>query len=167
MLYWIKVLDALPVHTENGKRVVSSQCKEVYVSKELPACALISLLSSSLFFWFYQTFSDCQQINKREFGHYRFDLAEAISARLKQLGAALMEDYKKNSRIVERIIRDRTALVKKEYFRINQSKPIFDKIDVVLAGHYRFTDEELDFITNYDIKYRMGLCGGSDDDSDE
>jgi hypothetical protein len=25
-----------------------------------------------------------------------------------------------------------------------------------LAKHYGFTDEELDFIINYDIKYRMG-----------
>lgn len=37
------------------------------------------------------------------------------------------------------------------------SKPIIDKIDRVLAEHYGFTDEELDFIINYDIKYRMGL----------
>jgi len=29
-------------------------------------------------------------------------------------------------------------------------------IDVVLARHYGFTEEELDFIINYDIKYRMG-----------
>ena len=36
-------------------------------------------------------------------------------------------------------------------------KPIIDKIDRVLAKHYGFTDEELDFIINYDIKYRMGL----------
>ena len=35
-------------------------------------------------------------------------------------------------------------------------KPIIDEIDRVLAGHYGFTDEELDFIINYDIKYRMG-----------
>jgi hypothetical protein len=27
--------------------------------------------------------------------------------------------------------------------------------------HYGFTDEELDFIINYDIKYRMG-CGADD-----
>jgi len=27
----------------------------------------------------------------------------------------------------------------------------------VLAQHYGFTDEELDIIINYDIKYRMGL----------
>ena len=36
------------------------------------------------------------------------------------------------------------------------SKPIIDKIDKVFAKHYAFTDEELDFIINYDIKYRMG-----------
>lgn len=30
------------------------------------------------------------------------------------------------------------------------------EIDTVLAAHYDFTDEELDFIINYDIKYRMG-----------
>jgi hypothetical protein len=36
------------------------------------------------------------------------------------------------------------------------SKPIIDEIDSVLAKHYSFTDEELDFIINYDIKYRMG-----------
>lgn len=36
------------------------------------------------------------------------------------------------------------------------SKPIIDEIDKVLAKHYGFTEEELDFIINYDIKYRMG-----------
>ena len=30
------------------------------------------------------------------------------------------------------------------------------KLDRVLAKHYGFTDDELDFIINYDIKYRMG-----------
>ena len=44
------------------------------------------------------------------------------------------------------------------------SKAIIDEIDRVLAAHYGFTEEELDFIPstqlragiNYDIKYRMG-----------
>ena len=33
---------------------------------------------------------------------------------------------------------------------------IIDQIDCVSAEHYGLTDEELDFIINYDIKYRMG-----------
>jgi len=40
--------------------------------------------------------------------------------------------------------------------RSRSAKPIIDEIDRVLAEHYGFTDEELDFIINYDIKYRMG-----------
>jgi len=36
------------------------------------------------------------------------------------------------------------------------SKPIADRIDRVLGQHYGFTGEELDFILNYDIKYRLG-----------
>jgi len=34
----------------------------------------------------------------------------------------------------------------------------------ILLRHYGFTDEELDFIINYDIKYRMG---GDADEVDE
>ena len=46
----------------------------------------------------------------------------------------------------------------KQYYRYfpQHSKPIIDEIDKVLAKHYGFTEEELDFIINYDIKYRMG-----------
>ena len=48
--------------------------------------------------------------------------------------------------------------------RIKNFKPIFDEIDTVLAAHYGFTAEELDFILNYDIKYRLGRSGESDED---
>jgi len=44
------------------------------------------------------------------------------------------------------------------------SKPIIDEIDRVLAKHYGFTDEELDFIINCDIKYRMGGDAGEDEE---
>ena len=43
-----------------------------------------------------------------------------------------------------------------QVFQPRESKPIIDEIDELLAKHYGFTEEELDFIINYDIKYRMG-----------
>jgi hypothetical protein len=43
-------------------------------------------------------------------------------------------------------------------------KLIIDEIDCVLARHYGFTDEEPDFIINYDIKYRMGCDAGEEED---
>ena len=55
------------------------------------------------------------------------------------------------------------------------AKPIIHEIDHVLAQHYGFTDEELDFIPssadgglrasiNYDIKYRMGRDAGEEEE---
>jgi hypothetical protein len=35
-------------------------------------------------------------------------------------------------------------------------KVIIDDIDQILARHCAFTEQELDFIINYDVKYRMG-----------
>jgi hypothetical protein len=39
---------------------------------------------------------------------------------------------------------------------IMKARSILDQIDAVLVGHYGFTAEEMDFILNYDIKYRLG-----------
>jgi hypothetical protein len=49
-----------------------------------------------------------------------------------------------------------TGETKTQSFKLSKSKPIIDDIDKALAKHYGFTEEELDFIINYDIKYRMG-----------
>jgi hypothetical protein len=49
-----------------------------------------------------------------------------------------------------------------QYFNFRPSKPIIDEIDCILAKYYGLTDEELDFIINYDIKYRMGQEGFED-----
>jgi hypothetical protein len=66
-----------------------------------------------------------------------------------------MHDMKKNA--VRRTAFSRmTGRVEYDEFWPRYSKLIIDKIDRVLAKHYGFTDEELDFIINYDIKYRMG-----------
>lgn len=43
-----------------------------------------------------------------------------------------------------------------------RSKLVIDEIDTVLGQHFGFTPEELDFIINYDIKYRIGQ-----DDADD
>lgn len=36
----------------------------------------------------------------------------------------------------------------------------------MLAGHYGFTDEELDFITNHEVKFRMGQDGGGGEEEE-
>ncbi len=42
---------------------------------------------------------------------------------------------------------------------------LIDEIDRVLAEYYGFTDEELDFILHYDIKYRIGQDAAEEEDA--
>jgi len=86
------------------------------------------------------------------------DLTREHGDKLSQLAAQLIRDVESRSKIQTRnySARGRTFEMKKQYFYFKESKPIIDEIDKVLAGHYGFTAEELDFILNYDIKYRLG-----------
>ena len=65
----------------------------------------------------------------------------------------LMDELQRNS---ERIVYGEAEV---DQYHVSPCKPIIDKIDRALAEHYGFTNEELDFIINYDIKYRMGREG--------
>ena len=42
-------------------------------------------------------------------------------------------------------------------------KQVIDQVDRALSEHHQFTDHELDFIVNYDIKYRMGREAANED----
>jgi len=74
----------------------------------------------------------------------------------------------RRARHVKSSSRPKTILTKQghtiEYYEQDATsvKLQFDEIDTVLARLYSFTEEELDFIINYDIKYRMGVDGGDD-----
>ncbi|PIP47610.1 MAG: hypothetical protein COX14_05630 [Chloroflexi bacterium CG23_combo_of_CG06-09_8_20_14_all_45_10] len=59
-----------------------------------------------------------------------------------------------------------TGQVTYDEFYPKYSKAIIDEIDRVLTKHYGFTEEELDFIINYDIKYRMGKDSEEDNNGD-
>ena len=87
----------------------------------------------------------------------RIDLSgfdQASIETFNKLSVSLMEDLKKNSKVYRRV--SKGILTQFDSFYPALSKHIIDEIDRVLAKHYGFTDEELDFIINYDIKYRMG-----------
>ena len=75
---------------------------------------------------------------------------------LSEIAEELMEDYRYHATRKETTYKTTGKVVYDEFYP-RRSKSIIDKIDRVLAHHYGFTDEELDFIINYDIKYRMGL----------
>jgi hypothetical protein len=81
---------------------------------------------------------------------------------LDSLGGKVVKSLEKNAEIQTMQSKTR-GLVQQKIYDTGKSKPILDEIDTVLAGHYGFTAEELDFIVNYDIKYRLGRDAGGDE----
>jgi hypothetical protein len=70
------------------------------------------------------------------------------------LAAMLMKDLRDNS--TDRTMRFKHDTLTVQCIYPKASKPLIDQIDHLLAQHYGFTEEELDFVVNYDIKYRLG-----------
>ena len=86
---------------------------------------------------------------------FSFRLTYDINKSLIELSLSLEEDMNKKKNIL--VVNSKTRGIVESYvYKKKLSKPIIDEIDKVLARHYGFTEEELDFIINYDIKYRMG-----------
>lgn len=73
-----------------------------------------------------------------------------------KLGEKLSKDYEDNRYKKDTYYKSTGRNVIYYEYYPNFSKSIIDEIDKELAKHYKFTEEELDFIINYDIKYRMG-----------
>ncbi len=157
--YFLQVLNFVPrVLDGRGKRRPPSEFKELNFGSDLHAKAALCCLNSNLFYWFITVFSDCRHVNKREVNSFPVDLDRLADGKygvlLAGLADELMADLCANSE--DRTMRFRHDTLTIQAIITKLSKPIIDEIDHVLAQHYGFTDEELDFIINYDIKYRMG-----------
>jgi len=167
VLYWLKVLTEPPVMMEDGVQTPTGEMKELRFDNEAERDAALAIMSSNLFALTYVIWSSCQVVNYPDlmFPVNLMDLTRKHGDNLSKLAAQLMGDLKDRSTIQTRhySARGRTFEMKKQYFYYKESKPIVDKIDTIMAEYYGFTVEELDFILNYDIKYRVGI----DNDADE
>ncbi|MGC9259644.1 MAG: Eco57I restriction-modification methylase domain-containing protein [Phycisphaerae bacterium] len=163
-VHWGKAFDFVPMYRVNGGEPTrSSHLKEMcFPSEELAAFALC-LLSSSLFYWFNWNFSNCRDLSSADIARAPAGSGTSgTSGKSCFIGnaQALMEDYRKKRKVYKRMV-DGVA-TEFDSFYPAMSKPLLDRIDQALAEHYGLTPEELDFIINYDIKYRMGAENGAE-----
>ena len=158
--YWLRAMGFAPYfwNERNGEQI-STQVKPLYLTTELDASVVVATLNSSLFYWWFVVLSDCRHLNLREIRNFPIGIdriEEVIKHNLSGITADLMMDFRCHARRKETYYQTTGRVVYDEFYP-RHSKPIIDEIDRVLAQHYGLTDEELDFIINYDIKYRMGL----------
>ena len=160
--YWVKCSVGMPFFKRNGKGINPPHGRTLTFISEDAACFAACIANSSLFYWFYSGFSDCEHVNdtlvrgfpipegweKDDWTGLYGKLSENLEA-----NATAKTIRTKQGHVIE--YKEMKALLSKRYI---------DEIDRVLAKYYGFTDEELDFIINYDIKYRMGASDTEDDD---
>jgi Eco57I restriction-modification methylase len=144
-LYWkIFVNFPWPYHTTSNKH-----CS---FHEEFDRDVFVALFNSSLFWWYYTVTFDTFNLKDYMLFGFRFTYPEQpeIVQQLCMYSQQLMDDFRHYAKHLKRGQTGSYTI----YAR--KSKSIIDAIDQVLAQHYHFSDDELDFILHYDCKYRMG-----------
>ncbi len=159
-LYWIRAMNFIPFFwNERDGEKISSHVKKIYILTEMDSNAITSAIKSNLFYWWFILLSNCRDFTTRGIHNFPIGIGEmqpTIKEKLVNLCQILMEDYKKHSYRKKCTYKTTGKVIFDEYYP-KHSKPIINEIDSVLAEHYGFTDEEFDFVINYDIKYRIGI----------
>ena len=155
--YWIRVL---PFDPDGNKSEKSSHYHEVVFQDNSQADLYTSILASSLFYFFFKVVSNCRDFGEREIT--MFKLPKLSESEIKKLGSnvlnlktGLQDTAKKCSR------KYKSGIIEYYEYYPAKCKSVLDLIDLNLAGLFNLSSAEIDFIINYDIKYRIGV---SDDE---
>ena len=154
-LYWKVFTTFAPKFYVNGVAGSSSRETRMPIASGHSVEAVAAILSSNTFWWWYTIESNLRDLNPADIQSFRVSEALLRDPALARIGKEYLDDLKRNSVMLTREQRQ-TGTTQTQSFKIQKSKPIIDKIDQVIARHLALSDDELDFILNYDIKYRMG-----------
>lgn len=130
--------------------------KEIKIDNTYDNTIIGAVISSSLFYWNYIAYTDCRNLTKGYIDNFPVPLSAVKDMAIVNIGNLLFEDYEANKNTKNTYYKSTGRHVVYDEYYPKLSKNIIDNIDKALAKHYGFTEEELDFIINYDIKYRMG-----------
>lgn len=130
--------------------------KSIKINDAYSNSAIGAVVSSSLFYWNYIAYTDCRNLTKGYIDNFPAPISAISDPGLAAEGEKLFADYEANKYTKDTFYKSTGRNVVYDEYYPKKSKYLIDKIDSIIALHYSFTDEELDFIINYDIKYRMG-----------
>lgn len=150
---FIKAIDKQPRYSTNGIAKRPSGWRNLAFSSNL-LLDIVSVINSSTFYYLWKSSSDGFNLTTKFILNYcPFFIKK--SSEFDKLAVSLQNELELHS---ESHVRNQktTGRTEIQLFRVKPVKPIIDEIDIALAKHFCFTEEELDFIINYDIKCRMG-----------
>ncbi|MDN5836546.1 MAG: hypothetical protein L0H12_04250, partial [Nitrosospira sp.] len=161
---FLQVLDFVPeVYGADGILRAPTEFKPLRFATPEQASLVLCVLNSSLFRWYIQVFTDCRHVNKREVDNFPLvkDLALHLDDCWIFLAKTLSESLRANSEF-------RSMKFAHDHLQVQciipkRSKSVIDEIEAALGRHFGLTQGQLDYIINYDIKYRMGQGADTND----
>ena len=134
----------------------SSAERTIYFSNSKIANAVGCILSSNLSFWFYQIFSD--NLNWKTYEIENFTIPQLTFENIDFLDKV----YNRYLADIEANANTRITSEESTYnidsfkeYKIVRSKRIIDEIDDYICPLYGLTQEETDFIKNYELEFRL------------
>ena len=162
-LYWKVFTDFAPAFKANGVSGSSSRETHFSVARRDHVKPVIGILSSSLFWWWYTISSNLRDLNPSDIQSFPVPLAALDSPDVRKASAKYLKELSKNSTMLVREQKS-TGRTETQSFKIQKCKPTIDEIDRLLGPFYGLSDTELDFVINYDLKFRLGSEGDTSEE---
>ncbi len=156
--YWAKATSVLPFYAKNGVRSAPAHGRYIYFDDANQAATATALLNSSLFYAYFIAYGDCFHLSDTLASGFPITAKLLADQKLATLNDQLMKELARHAERKTITSRRGGAIDRIEYdeYYGARCKTTVDQIDLRLAELYGLTEEETDFIINYDIKYRMG-----------
>ena len=122
--------------------------------RDLIAC----ILSSNLSFYFYQVYSNNLNWSFSDICSFTipFDnINSKIIEKIEDLYRQYLKDIEKNANVRKVSTESKYTMEEFKEYKIGKSKHIIDKIDRLICPLYGLTEEEMEFIINYELEFRI------------
>ena len=163
---YVKAFDFAPYfYNEVDGEKKSEDYKTYYLHDSKHSQIMLAVLNSNLFFWWWYALFEGYHCGKHEIQSFPIGLdtmTNEIQRKLIELAGVLMKNIKSNKNRKNCWYKNTGKVVYDEFYP-RKSKAIIDQIDLVLTKHYGLSEEESDYIINYDIKYRSGKDSEEDE----
>lgn len=120
---------------------------------------LVSFLSSSLFWYYWDVYGDGLHLKQYEIDNFPLPDIDKLPTTIKKNIETLCNEYLTD---IEKNVNVRTSSANSTYkvktfkeYKLRKSKALIDKIDDIICPLYGLTKEETTFIKNYEIEYRL------------
>ena len=164
--YYIKATNFVPYFRSDRDGEKRSDDFKLYrAANALDAAVATLALNTSLFYWFWRVLYDgyhCGKENISEFASFAqisgLDV-DSVNSMLTQL----MTSFQANA-IRKSTVYKGSGIVEYDEFKISKSRDALDSIDAYLLSKLGISPVQMDFISSYDIKYRLGQSAEGEDD---